>query len=163
LDKVENALLETGRLVGSVMMVSVFQCGWGRPVMVSQTVQMDQMNPLPLVVHLPVPVIQTFVSLMDRRFSQIKTVETALIDMAVLPGFLVGAATVDSVCIRSMSVMVDQTVQMDQMNPPPHVVHLSVPVIQTFVFHLYRIFSQVKTVETALIYYMVGAATMDSV
>ena len=54
---------------------------------------MDQMNPPPHVVHLPVPVIQTFVFQLDRRLNLDKTVETALIEM----GGLVGAATVDSV------------------------------------------------------------------
>jgi len=48
-------------------------------MVVNQTVQMDQMNPPQLVVHLPAPVIQTFVFKLDRRFYLDKTVETALI------------------------------------------------------------------------------------
>jgi len=132
-------------------------CGRDMFVMVHNTVQMDQMNPLLLVVHLPAPVIQTFVFQLDRRFYLDKTVETALLFM----GGLVGAATVDSVCIRISSVMVvNQTVQMDQMNPPP-----PAPVIQTFVFQQDRRFSLDKTVETVLLMMeiLVGAATVDSV
>jgi len=61
--------------------------------------------------------------------------------------------------------MVHPNVQMDQMNPPPLVVHLPVPVIQTFVFQLDRRLNLDNTVETALMYgeVMVGAATVDSV
>jgi len=140
--------------------------------MVHQTVQMDQMNPLQLVVHLPVPVIQTFVFKKDRRFSQVKTAETALIwNLTLMEPYpylvnLVGVATVDIVCRSGRSVMVTKSVQMDQMNPPPVVVHLPAPVILTFVFHLDRRLDLDKTVETALIDMgiLVGAAAaLDSV
>jgi len=88
--------------------------------MVHQTVQMGQMNPPPCVVHLPAPVIQTFVFQLDRRFSLDKTVETALIVILFME-ILVGAATVESVCGRGISVMVLTSVQMEKMNPPPFV------------------------------------------
>jgi len=65
--------------------------------MVYQTVQMDQMNPPQLAVHLPAPVIQTFVFHMGKRFSQDKTVETAIKMMDKMMNILVGAATVDNV------------------------------------------------------------------
>jgi len=146
---------------GSATVDSV--CRSGMSVMVHQIVQMEKMKPPQLVVHLPAPVIQTFVFHLDRRFYPEKTVETALI---VLVGVvLVGAATMDSVWISGRSAMVHQTVQMDQMNPPPFVVHLPVPVIQTFVFMLDRRLNLDKTVETALIVgrVLVGAATVDSV
>jgi len=78
---------------------------------------------------------------------------------------LVGAATVDCMYRRTMSVMVIQTVQMDQTNPLQLAVPLPAPVIQTFVFQLDRRFFQKTTVETALIDggNLVGAATVDSV
>jgi len=63
-------------------------------MVVNQSVQMDQMNPLQLVALLPVPVIQTFVFKLDRRLNLDKTVETAL----KVVGFLIGAATMDNVC-----------------------------------------------------------------
>jgi len=156
-------------VVGAAMMENV--CIRVMSVMVNQTVQMDQMNPPQLAVHLPVPVIQTFVFKMERRFFLDKTVENVIMILGILIG---GAATVDSVCgrgnmgmERGMSAMVDQSVQMDQMNPPQYVVHLPAPVIQTFVFKLDRILYLDKTVETALLStvgrVLVGAATVDSV
>merc|ERR1719319_842111 len=168
---VETALMMMGFLVGAatvdsvcrswVLVMVVDQTVWS--VMVHQSVQTDQMNPTPLVVHLPAPVIQTFVFQLDRRLSLEKTVETALRVM----GVLVGAATVDSVWRSYRSVMVSHIVQTEKMNPHSLVVHLTAPVIQTFVFHLETRFSPKKTVETALnIIYMgilVGAATWDSV
>jgi len=54
--------------------------------MVHQTVQMEKMNPPQLAVHLPAPVIQTFVFKLDRRLNLDKTVGTAL----HLYSFLVG-------------------------------------------------------------------------
>jgi len=160
LDKVENALsiaLTTAVtfLVGAVMMESVWRRGMS--VMVDHTVQMDQMNPPPLVVHLPAPVIQTFVFKMERRFYLDKTVETALIFGRIL----VGAATVECVWRSGGSATLIQTVQMEKMNPPPLVVHLPVPVIQTFVFQLGRRLNLDKTVENAVM--VIGAATVDSV
>jgi len=135
-------------------------------VMAHQTVQMDQMNPPLLVVHLvhlPAPVIQTFVFQLDRRFYLDKTVETALINGDIL----VGAATVESVWRSGTSVMVvnETTVQMDQMNPQLLAVNLPAPVIQIFVFQLDRRFFLDNTVETALVVgiILVGAATVDSV
>jgi len=129
--------------------------------MVHQTVQMEKMNPPQLAVHLPAPVIQTFVFHLDRRLNLDKTVETALIVRGYL---LVGAATVDSVWESGKSVMVHHSVQMDQMNPSLFAVQLPVPLIQTFVFQLDRRLNLDKTVETALIDgLLVGAATVDSV
>jgi len=81
---------------------------------------MDQMNLL--AVNLPAPVIQIFVFQLDRRFFLDNTVETA-VSTLVVGIVLVGAAILDSVCIRVMSVMVNQTVQMDQMKPQPLVHH----------------------------------------
>merc|ERR1719319_1554604 len=89
--------------------------------------------------------IQIFVFQLDRRFFLDNTVETALIYGIVL----VGAAILDSVCTRLMSVMVNQTVQMVQMNPQLLAVNLPAPVIQIFVFQLDRRFFLDNTVETA--------------
>ena len=125
------------------------------------SVQMEKTNPPPHVVHLPVQVIRTSVFQLDRRLNLDNTVETALIVM----GILVGAATVDSVWRRGGSVTVYHAVQMDQMNPLKLAVHLTAPVIQTFVFQLDRRLYLDKTVETALIVggILVGAATVDRV
>jgi len=158
LDKVDNVLVFMGFLGGAATVD--FVCRSGGSVMVTQTVQMDQMNPPPLVVHLPAPVIQTFVFQLDRRFHVDKAVETALLVGVVL----VGAVTVDNVWRTTGSVMVHHSVQMNQMNPPQLVVNLPVPVIQTFVFQLDRRLDPDKTVDTALlVWVLVGAATVESV
>jgi len=175
LDKVDTAMLVFVSLLGNVIMASKFKNDtfaiW------SKTVQMDQMNPPPLVVHLLAPVIQTFVFQLVWSFSRDKIVDTAS-----MGGWVGGAATVASVSRWWMSVMVvDKIVQMDQMNPSQLAVHLPAQVIQTFVFQLGLIFylnktfhggvllmlRKKKTAETALLRdpmrILVGAATVASV
>jgi len=96
--------------------------------------------------------------------NRLTTTLLVLVDILGVRGFLVGAATMDSVWRGRLVMGVAQTVQMDQMNPPTCVVHLPAPVIQTFVFKRDRRFSQVKTAETAILWMiLVGAATVDSV
>jgi len=60
--------------------------------MVYGNVQMVKMNPQPHVVHLPAPVIQTFVFQLERSFSLEKIVDTAS-----MLGIRVGVAILDSV------------------------------------------------------------------
>jgi len=101
LDKVYTAMLVFMSLIGNVIMASKFKNDtfaiW------SKTVQMDQMNPPPLVVHLLAPVIQTFVFQLVWSFSRDKIVDTAS-----MGGWVGGAATVASVSRWWMSVMVRQ-------------------------------------------------------